>query len=107
MMVGTMQMENPTSSSYSHDSSQTSPRRADEMSREELLKVLGQLGLRLHTAAQPLTTILGLTELMTQDENLDADTLQDLLTIREEVLLLQLHFQVLAREVVGTGLSPL
>lgn len=61
----------------------------NELSKEELLLVVAQTRQLIHAAAQPLTTILSLSELMLNTGSMDETAVDDINIILEEATALR------------------
>jgi DNA polymerase III delta prime subunit len=60
--------------------------------KQELLAIIKQSRELMHSAAQPLTAVLALTELLSKAETLDETVFEDLNVILEQAYLLQSIF---------------
>lgn len=74
------------------------PTTVEEAKSEELSNRLLQVRQLVHNAAQPMTTILTLAEMMAHRQDLDEDMLEDMNIILEEAYLLKDIFQILRQE---------
>lgn len=98
-----MGFENQDSTSFAAngpDSFPEQPAKAREATREELQNSLGRVRQSVHDAAQHLTTILNLAELLISDDALDESYRQDVQTILEEAYSLKDLFQSLRQDLL-------
>lgn len=74
------------------------PAEADTKANEEPLNTLNQVRALVHDAAQPLTTILNLAEILAHHDALNEELLEDIQVILNEAVNLKDIFQVLRQK---------
>lgn len=74
------------------------PNAVENARNEELANTLMQVRQLVHNAAQPMTTILTLAEMLIHRQDADEELLEDMQTILEEAYLLKDIFQALRHE---------
>lgn len=79
-------------SEYSTGGKENQSEGARPFTKQELLAIIKQSRELMHSAAQPLTAVLALTELLSKAETLDETVFEDLNVILEQAYLLQSIF---------------
>ncbi len=83
-----------------HLSDELAARSADSenLGNEEPVNTLNQVRVLVHDAAQPLTTILNLAEILSHSQELDQGLLEDIQIILDEAVSLKDIFQALRQK---------
>ena len=79
-------------SDYSTGGKENQSAGARPLTKEEMLAIIKRSRELMHSAAQPLTAVLALTELLSKVETLDETVFEDLNVILEQAYLLQSIF---------------